>query len=102
MPVEILGLNEVPMAGDMFYVAENERKARQVAESVVAKDRVDMLKETPQKVSLDDLFSQIQSGNIKELNIVIKADVQVLLKLFARVLKSFLTMKLRLEQSMVA
>ena len=76
MPVEILGLNEVPMAGDMFYVAENERKARQVAESVVAKDRVDMLKETPQKVSLDDLFSQIQSGNIKELNIVIKADVQ--------------------------
>ena len=76
MPVEILGLNEVPMAGDMFYFAENERKARQVAESVVAKDRVDMLKETPQKVSLDDLFSQIQSGNIKELNIVIKADVQ--------------------------
>lgn len=76
IPVEILGLNEVPMAGDMFYVAENERKARQVAESVVAKDRVDMIKETPQKVSLDDLFSQIQSGNIKELNIVIKADVQ--------------------------
>ncbi len=76
MPVEILGLNEVPMAGDMFYVAENEKKARQVAESVVAKSREELIKETPQKVSLDDLFSQIQSGNIKELNIVIKADVQ--------------------------
>ncbi|MBR1443347.1 MAG: translation initiation factor IF-2, partial [Firmicutes bacterium] len=76
MPVEILGLNEVPAAGDTFYVAKNDKQARQVAESVVAKGRVDMLKETPQKVSLDDLFSQIQSGNVKELNIVIKADVQ--------------------------
>lgn len=76
IPVEILGLSEVPMAGDMFYVAENEKKARQVAESVVAKTREEMIKDTPQKVSLDDLFTQIQSGNIKELNIVIKADVQ--------------------------
>ena len=76
IPVEILGLNDVPMAGDMFYVAESERHARQVAESVVAKDRRDMIKETPQKVSLDDLFSQIESGSLKELNIVIKADVQ--------------------------
>ncbi len=76
VPVEILGLSEVPQAGDMFYVAKNERQARQVAESVVAKGREDMIKETPQKVSLDDLFNQIQSGNVKELNIVIKADVQ--------------------------
>ena len=76
MPVEILGLNEVPHAGDMFYVAQSEKHARQVAESVIAKDRESMIKQTPQKVSLDDLFSQIQSGNIKELNIVIKADVQ--------------------------
>lgn len=76
MPVEILGLNEVPRAGDMFYVAQSEKHARQVAESVAAKNREDLIKDTPQKVSLDDLFSQIQSGNIKELNIVIKADVQ--------------------------
>ncbi len=76
IPVEVLGLNEVPHAGDMFYVAQNEKHARQVAESVIAKDRESMIKQTPQKVSLDDLFSQIQSGNIKELNIVIKADVQ--------------------------
>ena len=76
MPVEILGLSEVPSAGDMFYVAQNDKQARQLSEAVHAKGREDMLKATPQKVSLDDLFTQIQSGNMKELNIVIKADVQ--------------------------
>ena len=75
-PVEILGLSEVPAAGDSFYVASSEKQARQLAESVVAKSRKDMLKDTPQKVSLDDLFNQIQSGSVKELNIVVKADVQ--------------------------
>lgn len=75
-PVEILGLSEVPTAGDMFYVAANEKQARQVAETVIAKNRENMIKNTPQKVSLDDLFTQIQSGNMKELNIVVKADVQ--------------------------
>ncbi len=75
-PVEILGLSEVPSAGDSFYVAENEKQARQVAESVIAKSRTEMIKNTPQKVSLDDLFTQIQSGNVKELGIVVKADVQ--------------------------
>ncbi len=75
-PVEILGLSEVPTAGDAFYVASNEKQARQVAESVVARDRQNLIKDTPQKVSLDDLFTQIQSGNVKDLNIVVKADVQ--------------------------
>lgn len=76
IPVEILGLSEVPSAGDMFYIAKNDKQARQLSEAVLAKDREDMIKSTPQKVSLDDLFTQIQSGNMKELNIVIKADVQ--------------------------
>ena len=76
IPVEILGLPEAPLAGDMFYVAASEKQARQLAESVVAKGREDMIKSTPQKVSLDDLFSQIQLGNMKDLNIVVKADVQ--------------------------
>ena len=75
-PVEILGLSEVPSAGDSFYVAESDKQARQVAESIIARNRENLIKETPQKVSLDDLFSQIQSGNMKELNIVVKADVQ--------------------------
>lgn len=74
-PVEILGLSEVPSAGDSFYVAANDKQARQVAESVIAKNRMEMIKNTPNKVSLDDLFTQIQSGNVKELNIVVKADV---------------------------
>lgn len=76
IPVEILGLSDVPNAGDSFYTAKNEREARQLAESVIAKTREDMIKDTPQKVSLNDLFNQIQLGTVKELNIVIKADVQ--------------------------
>ena len=75
-PVEILGLSEVPSAGDNFYVAANEKQARQLAESVIAKNRETLIAQTPQKVSLDDLFSQIQSGNMKELGIIVKADVQ--------------------------
>ncbi|MCL2874291.1 MAG: translation initiation factor IF-2 [Defluviitaleaceae bacterium] len=76
IPVEILGLSEVPSAGDMFYVAQNEKQARSVAESMVAHGRRSLIKDTPQKVSLNDLFTQIQSGKVKDLNIVVKADVQ--------------------------
>lgn len=76
IPVEILGLSEVPKAGDSFYIATNDREARRLAESMKAKTREDMIRDTPQKVSLDDLFNQIQLGAVKELNVVIKADVQ--------------------------
>ena len=76
IPVEILGLTDVPQAGDAFYVAAGEKQARQFAESVLAKSREDMIKQTPVKVSLNDLFNQIKEGNVKELNIVVKADVQ--------------------------
>ena len=75
-PVEILGLSEVPAAGDSFYVAANDKQARQLAESVIARNRETLISQTPQKVSLDDLFNQIQSGNMKELGIIVKADVQ--------------------------
>ena len=76
MPVEILGLNSVPGAGDMLYVAESERQAHQVAGSMVAQGRENMIKSAAAKVSLDDLFDQIKAGNVKDLNVVIKADVQ--------------------------
>ena len=76
MPVEILGLSEVPVGGDMFYVANSDKQARQVAERIKAQGRMQMIGQTPNKVSLDDLFSQIQEGKMKELNIIIKADVQ--------------------------
>ena len=74
-PVEIIGLSEVPPAGEMMYVTPSEREARQLAEKVSAKDRAKMI-EGNKKVSLNDLFGQIQSGNVKELNIIVKADVQ--------------------------
>ncbi|SMC65249.1 translation initiation factor IF-2 [Sporomusa malonica] len=73
-PVEVLGLADVPQAGDTL-VAIDERTARAVAEKRVAKKRTDEIKQS-QKVSLDDLFKQIQEGSIKDLNIVVKADVQ--------------------------
>ena len=76
MPVEILGLSEVPIAGDMFYVATNDKHARQVAEKVKAQGRSQLMVQTPSKVSLDDLFTQIQEGKVKDLNIIVKADVQ--------------------------
>jgi len=75
MPVEIIGLAEVPTTGDTLYTAQNEKQARQLSESVRAKERVGMIK-TTSKVSLDDLFNQIQAGQIKDLNVVVKADVQ--------------------------
>ncbi|MCL2235805.1 MAG: translation initiation factor IF-2, partial [Defluviitaleaceae bacterium] len=74
-PVEILGLTSVPSVGDLFFVAKAEKEARYVAEHIIAKNRVKLLDETPQKVSLDDLFNQIQAGKVKDLNVIIKADV---------------------------
>ena len=75
-PVEIIGLAEVPVTGDILYTAQSDKQARQLAETVVAKSRVNMIKSTQGKVSLDDLFNQIQAGQVKDLNIVVKADVQ--------------------------
>lgn len=76
IPVEILGLHDVPQAGDAFYSTKNDKEARQISEKVKQKEREKLLQDTPSKVTLDDLFNQIQSGNVKELNIVVKADVQ--------------------------
>ncbi|HWR43118.1 translation initiation factor IF-2 [Sporomusa sp.] len=73
-PVEVLGLADVPQAGDTL-VAVDERTARAVAEKRIAKKRTEEIKQS-QKVSLDDLFKQIQEGSLKDLNIVVKADVQ--------------------------
>ena len=75
-PVEILGLNDVPNAGEVFVGCESEKEARNFAETFIAQNKVKLLDETKSKMSLDDLFNQIQEGNLKELNIVVKADVQ--------------------------
>ena len=76
MPVEILGLNDVPNAGEVFVACENDKEARAFADTFIAQNKVKLLEETKSKMSLDDLFNQIQEGNLKELNIVVKADVQ--------------------------
>lgn len=74
-PVEILGLSEVPDAGDIFIVMDDEKDARQIAEKRKDKQKQEQQKSN-QKVSLEDIFNQIQEGKMKELNIIVKADVQ--------------------------
>ncbi len=74
-PVEILGLSEAPLGGDKFYVVKDEKLAREVAETRKQEQKESKFNSAV-KVSLDNLFSQIDEGNMKELNVIIKADVQ--------------------------
>jgi len=75
-PVEILGLSDVPSAGEVFIAHENDKTAKSFAETYMAQNKERMLEDTKTKMSLDDLFSQIKEGNLKELNLIVKADVQ--------------------------
>lgn len=76
-PVEILGLNGVPSAGEVFLATENDKDAKQIAQAYIDQGKDKLLEETKaKKLSLDGLFSQIQAGNVKDLNLIIKADVQ--------------------------
>ena len=75
-PVEILGLNDVPNAGEVLVGTENEKEARSFAETFISEGKNKLLEDTKAKLSLDDLFSQIKAGNIKELPLIVKADVQ--------------------------
>ena len=75
-PVEILGLSDVPSAGEVFIVHENDKSAKSYAETYKAQHKEEMLADTKTRMSLDDLFNQIQEGNLKELNLIVKADVQ--------------------------
>ena len=75
-PVEILGLSSVPEAGETFVSTPTEKEARAFAETYISEGKNKLIEDTKAKMSLDDLFSQIQSGNVKELNIIVKADVQ--------------------------
>ena len=75
-PVEILGLNDVPSAGEVFLAHDNDKTAKSFADTYLEQNKEKKLEETKSKMSLDDLFSQIQEGNLKELNLIVKADVQ--------------------------
>ena len=76
VPVEILGLNDVPNAGEVFVGCKNDKDARSFAETFISQNKAKLLEDTKSKLSLDDLFNQIKEGNLKELGIVVKADVQ--------------------------
>ena len=75
-PVEILGLNSVPAAGETFVVCDSDKEAKAFADTYISEEKNRLIEDTKAKMSLDDLFSQIQSGNMKELDIIVKADVQ--------------------------
>ena len=76
MPVEILGLNDVPNAGEIFVNTENEKEARSFAETFIKENREKLLADTKTQLTLDSLNSQIKEGSLKELNLIVKADVQ--------------------------
>ncbi len=75
MPVEIIGLNDVPIAGDVFKAFDSEKKARQMAETRLNK-RIDQERNASSAMSLDDLARQIEQGDMQDINVIIKADVQ--------------------------
>lgn len=76
MPVEVLGFSEVPPAGELFYAVPDEKMARNIVSRRQVKKREDDLKSAAPRVSLEDLFKHIQEGQIKELRVIIKSDVQ--------------------------
>lgn len=76
MPVEILGLNGVPQSGEIFVATENEKEARQISEAFITRGKEKLIADTKSRMSLDDLYNKIQEGNVKDLNLIIKADVQ--------------------------
>lgn len=76
MPVEVLGLNGVPNSGEIVIATENEKEARTISEAFINRGKEKLIADTKQRMSLDDLYSRIQEGNVKDLNLIIKADVQ--------------------------
>ena len=76
MPVEVLGLNGVPNSGEIVIATENEKEARAISEAFIDRGKEKLIADTKQRMSLDDLYNRIQEGNVKDLNLIIKADVQ--------------------------
>ena len=76
MPVEVLGLNGVPNSGEIVIATENGKEARTISEAFINRGKEKLIADTKQRMSLDDLYNRIQEGNVKDLNLIIKADVQ--------------------------
>ena len=75
-PVEILGLNGVPNSGEIFITTDSEKEARQISDAFINRGKEKLIADTKSRMSLDDLYNKIQEGNVKDLNLIIKADVQ--------------------------
>ncbi|MDE6025366.1 MAG: translation initiation factor IF-2 [Lachnospiraceae bacterium] len=75
-PVEILGLNGVPQSGEIFMATNSEKEARQISDAFIDRSKEKLIADTKSRMSLDDLYNKIQEGNVKDLNLIIKADVQ--------------------------
>ncbi len=95
-PVEILGFSKVPEAGDIMYAVEQDKLSRQVAQERKDRMKVEQLK-SMSKVSLEDLFAQIEEGQVKELRIVIKADVQGSVEAVTQALEKLSNDKVRVK-----
>lgn len=96
-PAEVLGFSDVPQAGDTLYVVEEEKMARQIAAKRILRKREEDIKTSIPKVSLDDLFKQIKEGQVKELNIIIKADVQGSVEALKQSLESLSTEEVKVN-----
>ena len=79
--MEVLGLGDVPNAGEILVATETDKEAKNFAATFVSEGKNRLLEDTKAKMSLDDLFSQIQEGNLKELNIVVKPMCRALWRL---------------------
>ena len=96
-PVEVTGFDDVPDAGDLFQVVDDESKARSIAEFRQQELREKELRPTASKISLDQLFEQIQEGEVKELPVVVKADVQGSVEVLSDTLHRLSTDKVKIE-----
>ncbi|MFA5383441.1 MAG: translation initiation factor IF-2 [Eubacteriales bacterium] len=96
-PVEVLGFSDVPLAGDTFYAVAEEKMARQIAAKRTLRKREENIKTSIPRVSLDDLFKQIEKGQIKELNIIIKTDVQGSAEALRQSLEALSTQEVRVN-----
>ena len=96
-PVEVLGFSDVPQAGDLLYAVAEEKLARQIAAKRILRRREEEIKAVAPKISLDDLFKQIKEGQVKELNLILKADVQGSLEALKKALEGLSTDEVRVS-----
>lgn len=97
LPAEILGLSGLPEAGEKFYILNDERKIREIIDERQSQARQERVSPKPKHISLDDLYSQIQKGEVKELNLILKADVQGSLEAIRESLSKLITAEVQLN-----